>query len=113
LLLCAGGGKAFAQARGELVIDAVESTIGEDGDDVAGSELRGDGGDDGVSVGEELGWGSFGVEGADDFFRVQALGLGYALLLIDGGEDDAIGEAKTLDEIGGEDLAAEGVGARL
>ena len=113
LLLCAGGGKSFAQARGEFLVDAVEAAIGEDGDDIAGRELRRDGGDDGVRVGEKLGRRACGVEGADDFLRVQALGLRNALLLIDGGENGAIGEAEALDEVGGEDFAAQRVGSRL
>ena len=69
--------------------------------------------DDGVDVGMQFGGRSRGVEGADDVFRMQALGLGNALLLVDAGEDDAVGEAQALDEIGFEDFAAQRVGARL
>ena len=42
---------------------------------------------------------------------MQALGLGNALLLVDAGENHAIGEAETGDEIGREDFAAQRVGA--
>ena len=44
----------------------------------------------------KLGGRACGVEGADDFFRVQALGLRNALLLKDGGEENAIGEREAL-----------------
>ena len=105
--------KALAEARGKFVVDAVEAAIGKDGDDIAGRELRRDGGDDGVGVGEQLGRRACRVEGADDFFRVQPLVLGNALLLEDAGEDDVIGEREACDEIVRQDFAAERVGARL
>ena len=69
--------------------------------------------DDGVGVGEKLGGRACGVERADDIFGMEALGLGDALLLVDAGENDAIGEAKAGDEIGFEHFAAQRVGARL
>ena len=69
--------------------------------------------DDRVGVGEQLGGRACGVEGADDIFRMQALGFGDALLLVDAGEDDAVGEAEAGDEIGRENFAAQRVGARL
>ncbi len=103
----------FAQTRGKFQVDAVEAAIGEDGNDVAGNELRREIGDDRVSVGVELGGRSRLVEGADDFFRMQALGFGNALLLVDAGEHDAIGETEARDELGRENLAAQRVGARF
>ncbi len=45
--------------------------------------------------------------------RVQALGLGNALLLVDAGQNDAIGQAQAGDQIGCKHLAAQRVGARL
>ncbi len=63
--------------------------------------------------GSSSAWRSGGVERADDLFRVQALGVGNALLLVDAGENDAIGEAQACDQIGLEHLAAQRVGARL
>ena len=55
-----------------------------------------------------------GIESFDDVFRVESLRVGNALLLIDEfGEDYAVGEAEAGDEIVLQDLAAEGVGARL
>ncbi len=108
-----GSGKKLAQARGKFLIDAVEAAVGEDGDDVAGRELRRDGGDDGIGIGEKLSGRALSVESANDVFRMETLGLGNALLLIDAGEDDAVGEAKAGDEIGGEDFAAQRVGARF
>ena len=53
------------------------------------------------------------VDGVDDVFGVKAFGVGDALLLIDAGENDAVGEAQAGDEFGLEDLATEGVGAGL
>jgi len=44
---------------------------------------------------------------------VQALGVWNALLLIDAGEGDAVGEAEAGDEIVLQYLAAKRVGARL
>ena len=41
----------------------------------------------------------------------KALGFGNALLLVDAGEDDAIGETQAGDELGRENFAAQRVGA--
>ena len=50
-------------------------------------------------IGVQLGRRSGGIERVDNILRVQALGVGNALLLIDAGEDDAVGEAQACDEI--------------
>jgi hypothetical protein len=86
---------AAKRSRGQLLVDAVEAAIREDSDNIAGRELRRNCAHDGVRVGEKLGGCVCGVEGADDFLGVQALSLGNALLLIDGGENGSIGEAET------------------
>ena len=44
---------------------------------------------------------------------MQPLGVGNALLLIDAGQHDAVGQAQARDQIGFEHLAAQRVGARL
>ena len=106
-------GEALAEARGKFFVDAVEAAIGEDGDDVAGGELRCNSGNDGVSIGKKLSGRACVVEGADDFLGMQALLLGNSLLLVDSGEDGAIGKAEAFNEIRREDLAAQRVGARL
>ena len=103
----------LAQARGELLIDAVEAAVGKNGDDVAGRELWREGGNDGIGIGEKLSRCALSVESANDVFRMETLGLGDALLLIDASQRDAVSEAKAGDEISGEDLATEGVGARF
>ncbi len=90
--------KALAEARGKLVVNAIEAAIGKDGDDIAWRELRRDGGDDSVGIGEELGLSACRVQGADDFFRVQPLLLGNSLLLKNGGKDDAISEREAFDK---------------
>ena len=86
--------KALAEARGKFLIDAVEAAIGENGDDVAGRELRRDGGTIASASARSSAWRACRVERADDFFRVQALGFGNALLLIDASEHDVIGERR-------------------
>jgi hypothetical protein len=101
------------EGGGELLVDVAEASVGEDGDDVAGAELRGEVGDDGVGVGVESGGDAAGVECGDDVLRVEALGGWDAFGLEDGGEDDAVGEGEAFDELGFEDVAAEGVGARF
>ena len=78
-----------------------------------GASLRRDGIGDGVRVVEKTGGSARGVERADNIVGMQALSLRYALLLIDRGENGAIGEAKTLHEIVRQNLAAERVGTRL
>ena len=69
--------------------------------------------DDGVHIGVEFGWSSGGIEASNHIFGVQALGVGDALLLIDAGENDVVGEAQAFDQIGFEHFAAKRVGARL
>ena len=44
---------------------------------------------------------------------MQALGIRDALLLIDAGEDDAVGKTEAFDQIALEDFAAERIGARF
>jgi len=105
--------KALVQARGEFLIDGVKSSVGEQRHNVAGGELGHESGDDAVDIGVQLSGRAFGVEQANDIFRVQMLGLGDALLLVDAGEDHAVGKAQAGDEVGFEDFAAKGVGARF
>src|SRR5208282_5972109 len=95
------------------LIDAVEGAIGEDGDHIAGFEPWHDSVYDRIDVGAEFGFGSHCVEGTDYVFRVQTLGVWDALLLIDAGQDDAVGEAQALYEFGFQYLAAKSIRTRF
>ena len=102
-----------ADRRRELFVDVAEASVGEDGYDVAGFELRGDGGDDGVGVGVDLGGDGAGAEAGGYVLGMEALGDRDGLGLEDAGKDDLIGEGEGVDEFVLEDVAAEGVGAWL
>ena len=65
------------------------------------------------AFGMQLGGRSGSVEGADDLFGIEPLGFGNALLLVNAGEHHAIGETQARDELVGEHLAAQRVGARF
>ena len=101
------------EARWKFLIDAVEATIGQDGDDIARAEIRGDSIDDCACVGQQFCFWSdgarLGIEGVNDIFRMKALGIGNALLLIDAGQYNIIGEAQACDQIGLQHLAPQRV----
>lgn len=101
------------KTRGKFLVDAIEAAIGEKGNDVAGSETRRDGVDDRIDIGQDFGGSALRVERANDFVGMEALGFRNALLLVDAGENNVVGEAEAGNEIRREDLAAESVGARL
>ncbi len=66
-----------------------------------------------TDAGMQFGRSARGVERIDNIFRMQPLGIGNALLLIDAGENHAIGEAQAFHQLVFEHLAAQRVGARF
>ena len=66
-----------------------------------------------LRIGMQFGRRSRGVEGVDNVFGMQALGVRDALLLIDAGQNHVIGETETFNEIVFEHFAPQRVGARL
>src|SRR5580704_3330038 len=99
------------EPRWKFLIDAVEAAIGEDGDHIACAKLGRNSVDDGACVGQQLGLETFAVEGLDHVLRVQALGAGNTLLLVDAGQDYFVREVKAGDEFSLKNLAAQRVGA--
>jgi hypothetical protein len=69
--------------------------------------------DDRFHIRAKFGPGSFFIERGDHIFGVQALGVGNTLLLIDAGQQDAVGQAQAGHQIGFEHLAPQRIRARL
>src|ERR1039458_10797752 len=70
-----GKSSDLAQARQELLVDAVELAVGEDRDDVAIEEVRDEAGDERVGIGRILGHLTIAAELRDDCVGIQALAL--------------------------------------
>jgi hypothetical protein len=105
--------KALPEPRGEFLINAVKAAIGKNRHHVAGMEPGHDAVYDRLHIGEELGFGSGLMQRAHHLFRVEPLGLRNALLLVDAGQHNAVGQAQALDQIAFEHLAPERIRTRL
>jgi len=91
----------LTEPRWQFLINPVKSAIGEDGDDIAWLEARGNSIDDCIGIRQQLGLQDIGILRAirikrlDDVFRVQPLGVGNALLLIHTCQNNVVGQAET------------------
>lgn len=95
------------------MVDAAEAAVAEDGDDVAGGGVFGDGVDDFVEV---LDVGAVAAVAGDvcgEFCGVEAVVFGDFVEVGDGGDDGEVGEGERFGEFVLEDGAAGGVRARF
>src|SRR5579872_5959245 len=105
--------RASAEGSGKLFVDALEAAVGEDRDYIPRHEARRNLCHDGVGVRQQGRGFTGGGQGGDNVFRMESLGGRDSLRLINAGEDDLVSKREAVDEFALEDVAAEGVAARL
>src|SRR4051812_27789709 len=101
------------QAGGQFLVDAVESTVRQDGNHIASAKLRHDLCKDGFHVSAKYCRSAFGIECTDYIVGMQTFLFGDTLLLVNAGKHHAISEAEAVDQFAFEHFAAERIGPRL
>ena len=108
-----GKSSALAEACQQLLVDAVELAVGEDGDDVAVVEVGDEAVDDRVGIEGILGHFAIATELRDDRVGIEALALVEFLETVDARDENAVSQRERFGQLVLEDVAAGGVAARF